>query len=190
MKKVVLLALLLTVGLGFGQGKKTLKWISDIKKEWIPNKNGVPEYVKTYENLNLSKEILFTNSVNHLNFGTDFSITILEKNNNHDFIKIKLKTLAHVNTDYKLYAVYWGKIDFKENKMRIALTLSKWENKFFGEIERYDVAKRFPISNNDYLKNLHGKGFYKAHKKISAILLTMSTNIIKHYQEPKKTNNW
>ena len=77
MRKLTLLALLLTIGLGFSQSKKTLKRLAEIQGEWTANDKGIPEYIKISENLDLSKEELYNQTMGHLKKVLDLYMVLL-----------------------------------------------------------------------------------------------------------------
>jgi len=191
MKKTIILTMLLMVGFSFGQSKKTKKLLAEIKNEWTPNQYGVPEYIKTFENLNLTKETLVNNAIKHLKQVSDIDCVITEESETKDQLKIKLTTLVRKDSDYKTYAIYLGSIDFKENRIRIKLTLNKWLGvESNGREYPIPVKESYPFNKIGTDKNYEGKSFYKSHKIILPLINSLAENIIIYKEEPNNTDNW
>jgi len=181
MKKVLLLVLLLTVGLSFGQGKKTLKMISEIEGEWKLNENGHPFYEIIVNNGNLTKEQLYNNAYNGLYHGADEDYTVLTST--LDKINFKFTEQVHMSgygngTTY-VSGVYNGKVEFKKDKFKITLTLIRWITNGGIADENINLTSTYPLKKtkeHEVGVNMYGKSFYKAHKKTPEILKS-----IKHF---------
>jgi len=185
MKKALLLAMLLSVGLSFGQTKKTLKQLAEIQNDWTANEYGIPEYIQISNNLNQNKNELFDKCIGHLKRVPDLDFKILEKSKTKDFIKVEIKTLVRTFLGMRAYAIYNGTISFKDHKMRIKLTLDKWT----GNGTPVPAKEAYPFYKNGIDKNFEGRNFYESHKIIKPLINSLAKNIIE-FKAKSNNEDW
>ena len=205
MKKIVLL-LVVMVGLCniHAQSKKVMRMLDQIEGEWKLNKKGVPEYIKIFDNLSTTKKQLFKNTIAYFNYDSLHDIEILEKDGDYNQVKIKYQKKAEdscfLGACIDIIPVYYGIIEFKENKMRLKLALSKWllitlPNSPHEEINYKNITETYPLDKNAVAqyagKNDYGKAFYNAHKNITQIIDQLGNNIINYKEDTSsESSDW
>tara|TARA_B110001450_G_C17567071_1_gene459239 strand:+ start:244 stop:849 length:606 start_codon:yes stop_codon:yes gene_type:complete len=201
MKKITLLLLLsLTVTFGYSQNKKTKKMLSEIEGKWQIDDNGNVTYTKIIENLDLSKDEIYVRALAYFtyNYGDGTSVVQVQEKDKGLIIGKGLYANAHIGYSLVTYSFdTWHilRIDIKENRVRILLTLTKYKYTVTGgdtppNITDVNISDSFPLNPKGYTKNQFGKAFYKSHLRAQESLLAIEKSIKEGNTIDKNTDGW
>ena len=193
-KRMFLLALLLTVGVSFGQGGKTVSLMEEIKGKWELNEHGLPFYTKIIDNLNSNKKELLEKTYVGLMFNSSQYYDILEKS--EDKILFLSSKEIHFSgygksTEY-ISPLYFSSIEFKDNKCKVELVLKNWVIEGgVGSVKKINPKDYFPLNKEVvFRRNMLGKAFYKQHNKIDYFFDDIENIVTKQGASSTDTATW
>jgi Domain of unknown function (DUF4468) with TBP-like fold len=184
MKKIILLVLVcITFSSSYSQSKKTKKLLAEIEGTWEKDENDNITYTKLIENLNLSKDEIYTKALEYFTFKYSLhnSVIQVEDKENGIIIGSGLFKYAYIGFTINVHefdTVHILKIYIEENKATISLTLSDYYitntdgSKILSSNKR-SISSTFPVNPQGKSKTLFGKAFYGSHQKAQESLLAL-----------------
>ncbi len=204
MKKTILLTLTITILFtifSFGQSAKTISMLKQIEGQYNIDDNGNITYTQVIQADSLSKDEIYNRALNYFVYNYNDGKSVIQTQD-RKLGRIICKGLykdAHVSislaTDY-ISCWHIVRIDVKNGKARIILTLTEYEEKiFYGKeppaYKTSEVKNNYPINPKGKYKTSMGKAFYKTHKKAIETLDKIE-NAIKNGNTSKsiEDSNW
>lgn len=167
----LILAFSLTIS--FGQDGATKKLLQEIEGQWSLDDNGNVTYVKVIEVAELGKDEIYSRAENYFiyNYGSGKSVIQAKDKDAGNIVAKGIYDEVHIGISLiTTYVDCWhiARVDVKEGKARIILTLTEFEKKIVGgstppSYITTQVAENFPINPKGVQKTVMGKAFYKAH---------------------------
>lgn len=162
------------------QNGKTKKLLKKIENEWSIDDNGNVSYVSVIESPKLSKTEIYNRASNYFvyNYGSGKSVIQTEDKELGRIVGKGLYKDVHIGISLiTMYVDCWHilRIDCKEGRARIILTLTEYEKKIVGgdgppAYFTMRVENEFPINNKGGSKTIMGKSFYKSHNAALATI--------------------
>ncbi len=181
MKKITsLIILILIATFSFGQNAKTKGMLNEIDGQWNLDDNGNITYIRVVDAPDLSKDEIYNRVLNYFvyNYGSGKSVIQTQDKELGRVVGKGLYDDVHIGISLiTTYINCWHivRVDVKEGKIRIILTLTEYEKKIVGgdtppSYSTMKVEQEFPINPKGYAKTVMGKAFYKSHKAAIATL--------------------
>ena len=203
MKRKILFALIILISIGsYSQSKKTKNLLKEIEREWKLDDNKNLTYQRIVEAENLTKDEIFSRALNFFiyNYGSGKSVIQTQDKNQG---RLMAKGLFNVHKGKTFTAVLdiatWHiiRVDVKEGRARILLTLSEYEiddissNKPSSVPNTENIINYYPINPEGKNKNLMGVAFYKTHKKAISTLDEIEKSILEgSTSKDLESNDW
>jgi len=181
MKKITGLAILILIAtFSFGQNAKTKSMLKEIDGQWSLDDNGNVTYSRVIEAPDLTNDEIYNRVLNYFvyNYGSGKSVIQTQDKELGRVVGKGLYNDVHVGVSLiTTYVDCWHivRVDVKEGKARIILTLTEYEKKIVGgntppSYSTMKVEQEFPINPKGYAKTVMGKAFYKSHKAAIATM--------------------
>lgn len=166
-----------------GQNKDTKKMLSEIEGKWAIDDNGNVTYQRIIEVPDMKKAEIYNRVYNYFvyNYVDGKSVIQTQDIENGQIIgKGFYKDLnsfstlsskfynAPISDMVNLSTWHIVRIDIKDGKARIILTLTEYSEEYNGRIITDNVKDEYPVNVNRDRKNIMGKSFYKSHQKALA----------------------
>jgi len=181
------------------QTKKTKKLISEIEGQWEQDDNGNITYTRIIEDLNLPKDKIYTRALEYFtyNYGDGSSVIQIEDKEKGLIIGKGVYKNVHIGNSIIAYIFdTWHilRIDVKENRARIMLTLTNYDFTVSGgdtpdSTRKEVISQNYPINPKGRIRNQFGKAFYASHKKAQLTLLAIEKTL-KEGSTFKKKSDW
>ena len=179
MKKAIALFIMTILGaLSYAQSKEEM--LSEIEGKWKLDDNGNVTYVRIVEVPDLKKEEIYNRALNYFtyNYGSGKSVIQIQDKESGLIVGKGLYENVHINLSLlTTYIDTWHilRVDIKEGKARIVLTLTQYDSKGVGgntppSFYTRDVAQEYPINPKGTYKSMMTKAFYKTHQRAIASL--------------------
>ncbi|WP_422860115.1 DUF4468 domain-containing protein [Flagellimonas sp. S174] len=200
-KKLLFTILILLSCAVVAQTKKTRKMLSEIKEQWTLDDSGNVTYQKILELPKLQKDIIYLRALNY--FSYDFENEPLSLTEDKELGMLLAKGFFErvhstgVFLDYThIHCLHLIRIDVKDEKARILLTLSSYEIES-GDVGEDDlpvvtsskVNQEFPINPSGRNKTMMGKAFYKSHMRAISLLDKISNAMENGNTSPSLENS-
>ena len=177
MKKTVFTFILIVSCIySFGQSAEVKKGLNEIDGKWSLDDNGNVTYQRIVEVPNMKKDDIYNRVLNYFvyNYGSGKSVIQTQDKENGQIIGKGLYENLHTfsNGFGWVYLSTWHivRVDVKDGKARIILTLTEYSEDFKGSISAHLIKDEFPVNKDGGRKNITGKAFYKSHLKAIASL--------------------
>lgn len=190
MKKTTLSILtifFLSITISLGQNAKARQMLKEIEGQWSLDDNGNVTYTKVVEAPGLSKEEIFSRVQSYFvyNYGSGKSVIQTQDKELGRIIGKGLYDDVHIG--FSLVTTYvdcWHivRVDIKEGRARIILTLTEYEKKITGgntppSYSTSKVEQEYPINPKGFQKTVMAKAFYKSHKRAESTLEAIEKTI-------------
>ncbi|HYK76000.1 MAG TPA: DUF4468 domain-containing protein [Daejeonella sp.] len=178
MKKIVLVFLYILIG-AFAYGQTAPKMLNEIEGKWKLDDKGNITFVRIVEAPGLKKEEIFNRSVNYFSYNS-FSrrseITTQDKENGIFVCRGLYENISgSAYTSSYIDAWHILRVDAKDGKARILITLTGYEKKDSGytrlEAQNYPgifpyktvkIAEEYPVNLDGNNKSVMAKAFYNS----------------------------
>jgi len=162
------------------QNGQTRAMLKAIEGQWELDDNGNVTYVRVVEADGLSKEEIYSRTLNFFvyNYGSGKSVIQTKDPELGRVVGKGLYDDVHIGVSLvTTYVDTWhiARVDVKEGRARIILTLTEYEKKVTGgstppSYSTMKVEQEFPINPKGYAKTVMGKAFAKSHERALATL--------------------
>jgi len=138
MKKITSLAIIILIAtFSFGQNAKTKSMLNEIEGQWSLDDNGNVTYTRVVEAGDLSKDEIYNRVLNYFvyNYGSGKSVIQTQDKDLGRVVGKGLYDDVHVGISLvTTYIDCWhiARVDIKEGRARIILTLTEYEKKVVG----------------------------------------------------------
>ncbi|MDN5204224.1 DUF4468 domain-containing protein [Fulvivirgaceae bacterium BMA10] len=181
MKKLLIICFSIMSLTAFCQNRQTKNMLREIQGQWQQDDNGNVTYVRIVEAKGISKEKIYNRALNYFiyDYGNGKSAIQIKDPDLGRIVNKGLYDDVHIGVDLSTtsYIDTWHivRIDIKENRARIILTLTEYEKKITDRspIPSYSTARvneEFPINPGGFYKTVMGKAFVKSHDRAIATL--------------------
>lgn len=188
MKKITsILLFILISSLSFGQNGATKKMLAEIEGQWQLDDNENVTYTRIIESPENSVEEIYNRALNYFiyNYGSGKSVIQTQDKDTGRIVAKGLYDNVHVGMSLiTTYVDCWHivRVDVKEGKARIILTLTGYEKKIVGgdtppSYSTFKVEESFPINPKGHQRTVMGKAFYKSHMAAIASLDAIEKSI-------------
>lgn len=188
MRKITLLIILtITFNFSYGQNKETKKMLAEIEGQWQLDDNGNVTYSRILETPEISVEEIYNRALNYFvyNYGSGKSVIQTQDKELGRIVAKGIYKDVHIGISIiTTYVDCWhiARVDVKEGKARIILTLTEFERKIVGgntppDYSSFAVEKSYPINPDGVQKTVMGKAFYKSHLSAIASLDAIEKSI-------------
>jgi len=174
MKRILPVFILVLISIySNGQNAETKKLLSEIEGQWAVDDNGNVTYQRIVEVPELKKDDIYNRVLNYFiyNYGSGKSVIQTQDKENGQIIGKGLYDNIHTfsNGFGFVYLSTWhiARVDVKDGKARVILTLTEYSENFEGSISSINVKDEYPVNKDADRKNISAKAFYKSH--LSAI---------------------
>jgi len=195
MKTIVLAVILFSSCIcSYGQSSIVKKWLKEIEGQWSLDDNGNVTYQRIVEVPEMKKDDIYNRALNYFvyNYGSGKSVIQTQDKENGQIIGKGLyeNFLTFSNGFGMVYLGTWHivRVDVKEGKARILLTLTEYSEDFKSSITLKNVRAEYPINNEGSRKNIYGEAFYRSHLLAKASLDSFE-KAIKEGNTSKKIEN-
>ncbi len=201
MKNLASWLLILCLSSLSAQTKKVQEMLSEIQGEWVLDDSGNVTYQKILELPEMNKDAIYDRALHFFSYNMENEPLSLSENK--DSGTILAKGIFHevhstgVFLDYtNIHCLNIVKIDTKEGKARILLTLTAYEIEA-GNVGEDDlpsitsnlVNREFPLNKKGKSKTMMGKAFYKSHLNAMRLLGEISKAIKEGNTSPEFENS-
>jgi hypothetical protein len=174
MKKITsVIILILISSMSFAQNGATKKMLAEIEGQWQLDDNGNVTYTRIVEVPEIATEEIYNRALNYFvyNYGSGKSVIQTQDKGLGRIVAKGLYNDVHVGISLiTTYVDCWHivRVDVKEGRARIILTLTEYEKKIVGgdtppSYFTSKVEDSFPINPKGVQKTVMGKAFYKSH---------------------------
>lgn len=200
MKNLILVVALLILGSNaYCQTKNEM--LAELNGKYNVDENGNVTIFKVVDSINLSKDEIYNRAMNYFvyNYGSGKSVIQTQDKENGLIVAKGIYSDVHVGISLITTTVStWHiiRVDVKENKARIIVTLTGYEKVISGgnSPDKHVstlINQEFPINPDGYNETVMTKAFYKSYKKA----ITSLDNIEKSIREGNtskslENNNW
>lgn len=174
----VLLGLTLIGAFAFGQSSNEM--LAEIKGKWQLDDNGNVTFMKIVEVPELNKDEIFNRTLNYFTYNYVNGNSVIQTQDKEDGLIVGKGVYDNVHIGVSLATTYvdaWHilRVDIKEGKARIIITLTEYEKKIVGgntppAYYTMKVAQEYPINVKGVQKTVMTKAFYKAFMRANASL--------------------
>lgn len=199
MKKIItIIAIIFLFSYSESQNKKTKELLKSIENEWTLDDNNNITYTNIIEGINLSKDEIYTRALAYFtyNYGDGDSVVQVQDKEQGTIIGKGLYANTHIgSTIINYYFDTWHilRIDIKDNRVRILLSLTNYNYKITGggppSQSLVPLNTSYPINEDGHTKNQFGMAFYGSHIKAKETLLALEKAIIDGNTSIEK-NDW
>ena len=159
----------------FAQSEKAEQMLSEIKGKYSVDDNGNVTYVKVVTDSTLSKDEIYQRALNYFvyNYGSGKSVIQTQDKEAGTIVAKGIYAKVHIGSGM-LTNVYDAnhiiRIDVKEGKVRIIVSLTEYEIKLTGgngppSYYSTIISQTYPINEEGNQKTMMSKAFYKTHLK-------------------------
>lgn len=181
MKRLTMLLFIIAVSLvAFGQGAEAKRMLKEIEGKYSLDDNGNVSYVRVIEVQELKAETIFQRAESYFiyNYGSGKSVIQTQDKEKGLIIAKGLYDEVHLGVSLTTtYVDTWHivRVDIKDGKARVILTLTEYETKVIGgntppKYNTYKVTSEYPFNENSFFKTVMAKSFYKSHMRAMATL--------------------
>lgn len=159
----------------FSQNAEVKLMLKEIEDQWSVDDNGNITYQAVIEVPGMTKEDIYNRSLAFFiyNYSSGKSVIQTQEKENGLLIGKGLYTNVHVGvTIVNTYIDTWHilRVDIKEGRARILLTLTEYEKKVTGgntppSYFSIKISEEYPVNPKGMFKTVNGKGFYYSHKR-------------------------
>jgi hypothetical protein len=150
--------------------------LKEIEGQWSLDDNGNVTYQRIVEVPEMKKDDIYSRVLNYFvyNYGSGKSVIQTQDKENGQIIGKGLYEDLHTFSNGFGWIILstWHivRVDVKDGKARIILTLTEYSEDFKGSVSSHLVREEYPVNNDGNRKNITGKSFYKSHLKAIASL--------------------
>lgn len=177
MKRIVLICALMIYGIcSFGQGSEVKNMLKEIDGQWSLDDNGNVTYQRIVEVPAMKKDDIYNRVLMYFvyNYGSGKSVIQTQDKENGQIIGKGLyenvQTFSNGFGWVNISTWHIARVDVKDGKARIILTLTEYSENFKGSISSHNVTEDFPINKEGTGKGNRGKAFYNSHMRAIATL--------------------
>jgi len=179
MTKILLLSIVTLFGtIAYGQSAKEM--LSQIEGKWQLDDNGNVTIVKVVEAPDLKKDVIFNRALNYFTYNYVSGKAVIQTQDKENGLIVGKGVYDNVHVGISLITTYvdaWHilRVDVKDGKARVIVTLTEYEKKIVGgstppSYATMKVAQEYPINEKGGQKTVMTKAFYKAFKKVNQTL--------------------
>lgn len=177
MKRIVVICALMISGIcTFGQSSEVKNMLKEIDGQWSLDDNGNVTYQRIVEVPEMKKDDIYNRVLMYFvyNYGSGKSVIQTQDKENGQIIGKglyeNLQTFSNGFGWVNLSTWHIARVDVKDGKARIILTLTEYSENFKGSISSHNVKEDFPINKDGTGKGNRGKAFYTSHMRAIATL--------------------
>jgi hypothetical protein len=198
MRKLLLGALLLLSTLSFGQSKSEM--LAELNGQYNQDENGNVTIVKVIDLPGLKKDEIYVRTLSYFtyNYTSGKSVIQLQEKENGLIIGKGLYENVHVGAGLvttEVSAWHVIRIDIKDEKVRIIVTLTQYDKKIIGGntpplyLNR-NIKDEFPINPKGSQETVMTKAFYKSTKKVFYTIDSIEKSIKEGNTNSTETKGW
>ena len=175
-RTVTVFVLIISCLCSYGQSSEVKNMLKEIEGQWSIDDNGNVTYQRIVEVPDMKKDDIYNRVLNYFvyNYGSGKSVIQTQDKENGQIIGKGIYDRLHTfsNGSGWVYLGTWHivRIDVKDGKARIIITLTEYSEDYKGSLSSTNVSGEFPINKDGSRKNIMGKAFYKSHIKAIASL--------------------
>lgn len=179
MKKFFLLFLVTLIGT-FSYGQSAKEMLSEIAGKWQLDDNGNVTVVKVIEAPELKKDEIYNRALNYFTYNYVSGKSVIQTQDKENGLIVGKGKYDNIHIGMSLVTTYvdaWHilRVDVKDGKARIMVTLTEYEKKIVGgntppSYSTMKVAQEYPINPDGAQKTVMTKAFYKSFKKANDTL--------------------
>ena len=169
-------ALMISCICTFGQSSEIKDMLKEIDGQWSLDDNGNVTYQRIVEVPDMKKDEIYNRALMYFvyNYGSGKSVIQTQDKENGQIIGKglyeNLQTFSNGFGWVNLSTWHIVRVDVKDGKARVILTLTEYSENFKGSISSNNVKDYFPINKDGTGKNNRGKAFYNSHMRAIATL--------------------
>lgn len=171
MKKFILISILsLTTFFTYAQNRQTKLLLAEIEGQWSLDQNQNITYQHIVEIPGLPADEIYTRAYNYFIYNYGDANKVIQ-NEDKDAGLIVAKGIFNDISFSVKSAWHIVRIDTKEGKARILLSLTQYEISYINiitllpEIRKSNISNEFPANTGGKNKNVMGEAFYETHLK-------------------------
>jgi hypothetical protein len=182
----------------YGQSSEVKKMLQEIEGQWSLDDNGNVTYQRIVEVPEMKKDDIYNRVLNYFiyNYGSGKSVIQTQDKENGLIVGKGLYNDVHIGISIvTTYIDAWHivRVDIKDGKARIILTLTEYDKKVTGgntppSYSTMKIEQEFPINEKGMFKTVNGKAFYKSHQK-AIVSLDAIEKAIKEGSTSKQLEN-
>lgn len=198
MKKIILGALLLLSTLVFSQSKSEM--LAELNGQYNQDENGNVTITKVIDLPGLKKDEIYVRALSYFtyNYTSGKSVIQVQEKENGLIIGKGLYENVHVGVGLivtEVSAWHVIRIDVKDEKIRIIVTLTQYDKKISGgstppSYSTTNIKDEFPINPKGYQETVMTKAFYKSTKKVFATIDAIEKSIKNGNTNSTETKGW
>jgi len=179
MKKILLLFLIILFGT-FSYAQTAKEMLNEIQGKWQLDDNKNVTVFKVIEAPGLKKEEIFNRALNYFTYNYVSGKSVIQTQDKENGLIVGKGIYNNVHIGISLLTTYVDayhilRVDVKDGKARIIVTLTEYEKKLVGgntppAYSTTQVSQEFPINPNGLSKTVMTKAFYKSFKKANSTL--------------------
>ena len=179
MKKCLLLVLITLFGT-FSYAQTAKEMLNEIQGKWQLDDNKNVTIFKVIEAPGLKKEEIFNRALNYFTYNYVSGKSVIQTQDKENGLIVGKGIYNNIHIGISLLTTYVDayhilRVDVKDGKARIIVTLTEYEKKLVGgntppAYSTTQVSQEFPINPNGLSKTVMTKAFYKSFKKAYSTL--------------------
>jgi hypothetical protein len=152
-----------------GQNSETKNKLTEIEGKWAVDDNGNVTYQRIVEVPEMKRDDIYNRVLNYFiyNYGSGKSVIQTQDKENGQIIGKglyeNLRTFSNGMGFVNLSTWHIVRVDVKDGKARIILTLSEYSENFQGSISLRNIREEYPVNKDGTRKNIMGQAFYESH---------------------------
>ncbi len=173
MRLTLLFLITFMSSLSFGQSAKEM--LSEIEGKWELDDNSNVTIVKIIEIPELKRDEIFNRALNYFTYNYVSGKSVIQTQDKENGLIVGKGIYDNVHIGMSIITTYvdaWHilRIDVKDGKARMIITLTEYELKISGgdtppSYSTVKIAQEYPINKKGRSKTVMTKAFYKAFKK-------------------------
>jgi hypothetical protein len=159
--------------LAFGQNSEVLGMLKEIEGKWSLDENGNVTYQRIVEVTGMNKDAIYERAVNYFIYKYGSGKSVIQTQDKEKGLIIgkglfgDLYSGMYVLSTLKVETWHILRVDIKDEKVRITLTLTDYDKTFIGDGTSHSSSNRiiedYPVNPKGTMKNNMGKAFCKSH---------------------------
>jgi hypothetical protein len=188
--------LMFITSLSFGQSKKEM--MLEMNGQYNLDENGNVTFTKLIDSLGLTKDEIYLRVLPYFTYNYGNGKSVIQVNETGLIIAKGLYSPAHVGFNMLTYEIdTWHiiRIDIKESKLRIMLTLTQYDTKIIGGstppiYNTSNVKDNYPINEKGGNKTIYMKAFYFSTKRALQTIEKVEKSIKEGNTNSNELKNW
>jgi len=169
MKHILLSILLLSAAPTFAQSAKEM--LAEIEGQYELDDLGNVTYTKVFEIQGVSRDEMYSRALNYFVYRYGSGKSVIQTQDKEKGTIVGKGVYPDVHLGVGMASIKWDtwhilRIDIKENKVRVIVTLTEYEAKSGIHSSNYPVGQLVPFKDKGPAKTMAAKAFAKSHKKV------------------------